>query len=266
MFFLDSVDEAKFRRTNDFYRSLKRFRDALGSECLNRVTVLFSSRISEWQPHGDKSEVLTRFARPASPSQATNAPGAQRDEPILVVQIDPLDKERVDRYTRSRGTANHKAFVEALDHEHLWEFARRPADVVDLLDYWQTHGQFGSLIEMMDHSIASKLRASQRDRDDPLSEQEGRDGAEILGAATVLCRRFDFKVPDDAFSCPDAIDTNQCLPGDWPPSKRQALLTRPIFDGASYGRIRFHTRRAAEYLAAAWLTRRMNDGTAQSIN
>ncbi len=259
-FFLDSVDEAKFHKTADFYRALDRFCSALGTECLKRATILFSSRIREWQPHGDRSEVLSRFPQPSRSSDARESLGAQKDEPIIVVQIAPLDKERVGRYVRARGISNPQAFIDALDGQHLWEFTRRPADVVDLLDYWQGHGQFGSLTEMMEYSITSKLRPPQRDRGDPLSEQEGRDGAEILGAATALCRRFDFRVPDEAFSCPDAIDTNRCLPETWPLNKRQALLTRPLFDSASYGRIRFHTRRVAEYLAAAWLTKRMSEG------
>jgi len=259
-FFLDSVDEAKFRKTGDFYRGLDKFCEALGTECLKQARILFSSRISEWQPHGDRSEVLSRFPQPPPPRHAGDVPGGQKDEPILVVHINPLDKERVDRYAKARGISNPNAFIDALDHQHLWEFARRPADVVDLFDYWQDHGQFGSLTEMIEYSITSKLRPSQRDRDDPLSEQEARDGAEVLGAATVLCRRLNFKVPDEAFSCIDAIDANRCLPEDWPLNKRQTLLTRPIFDSASYGKIRFHTRRVAEYLAAAWLTQRMNEG------
>src|SRR5438552_5228554 len=32
VFFLDSVDEAKIRKTDDFYRALDRFRDAIGGE------------------------------------------------------------------------------------------------------------------------------------------------------------------------------------------------------------------------------------------
>ena len=38
------------------------------------------------------------------------------------------------------------------------------------------------------------------------------------------------------------------------------LLNRPLFDSASYGRIRFHHRRSAEYLAACWLANRMKEG------
>ena len=259
-FLLDSVDEAKFRKTSDFNRSLDIFRDALGSESLRRSTILLSSRVSEWQPHHDRSEVLSRFPQTPSSSHTEGVLNSRKDDPILVVQMIALDRDRVDRFVRARGISNPETFVEELDHQYLWEFARRPVDVVDLLSYWQDRDRFGSLTEMIDHSIVSKLRASQRDRNDPLSEQEAWDGAEILGAATVLCRRFNFKVPDETFSCSDVLDTNLCLPETWLLDKRQAMLTRPIFDSSSYGRIRFHTRRVAEYLSAAWLTRRMSEG------
>jgi len=259
-FLLDSVDEAKFRKTSDFYRSLDIFRNALGSECLRRSTILLSSRVSEWQPHRDRSEVLSRFPQASLPGDTEGVPNSQKDDPILVVQMIPLDRDRVHCYVSARKISNPEAFIEELDQQYLWEFVRRPVDVVDILNYWQGHDKFGSLTEMIEYSIVSNLRASQRDRNDPLSEQEARDGAEILGAATVLCRRFNFKVPDEIFSCSEVLDTNLCLPETWPLNKQQAMLIRPIFDSSSYGRIRFHTRRVAEYLTAAWFTRRMNEG------
>jgi len=258
-FFLDSVDEAKFHKTSDFYQALDRFCNSFGSECLRRASILISSRISEWQPHVDRSEVLSRFRALRQPVSDDHR-SINREAPILVVQIEALDSERVNRYVTVRDVPNPTAFVEALNNEHLWEFARRPIDVVDLIDYWQNHNKFSSLTEMIEHSIASKLRWSQRDRDDPLSEQDARDGASILGAAAVLCKTLNFKVPDETFACSNAIDANQCLSEDWSLNKRQALLNRPIFDSASYGRIRFHTRRVAEYLASTWLKQRMNDG------
>jgi hypothetical protein len=39
-----------------------------------------------------------------------------------------------------------------------------------------------------------------------------------------------------------------------------ALLSRPLFDSASYGQIRSHHRRVFEYLAAQWIRRRMAAG------
>ena len=44
------------------------------------------------------------------------------------------------------------------------------------------------------------------------------------------------------------------------PEQCHALLTRAIFDSGVYGRIRFHSRRIAEYLAARWIAERMREG------
>jgi hypothetical protein len=55
-FFLDSVDEAKFRRVDDFLLALDRFGDAIG-EKLDRARIFLSCRISEWRPQTDASEV-----------------------------------------------------------------------------------------------------------------------------------------------------------------------------------------------------------------
>ena len=48
-FFLDSVDEAKIRRSADFYTALDKVVGAIGS-AMGRARVLISSRISEWRP------------------------------------------------------------------------------------------------------------------------------------------------------------------------------------------------------------------------
>jgi len=158
-FFLDSVDEAKFNKTSDFSHALDQFCNSLTSECLRRATILISSRISEWQPRVDRSEVFFRFKPLLESVNNDDRPANSEEASILVVQIEALDRERVNRYASVRGVPNPTAFVEALDNEHLWEFARRPIDVVDLIDYWQSHNKFGSLTEMIEYSAASKLRA-----------------------------------------------------------------------------------------------------------
>lgn len=138
-FLLDSVDEAKFRKTSNFNRSLDIFRDALGSESLRRSTILLSSRVSEWQPHHDRSEVLSRFPQTPSSSDTEGVPNSQKDDPILVVQMIPLDRDRVGRYVRARGISNPETFVEELDQQYLWEFGKnRPRTVgTDRYDDWR---------------------------------------------------------------------------------------------------------------------------------
>ncbi len=47
---------------------------------------------------------------------------------------------------------------------------------------------------------------------------------------------------------------------DWNPNERKALLERPLFGFASYGRVRFHHRYVAEFLAAERLKARLDHG------
>ena len=265
IFLLDSVDEAKFLRVSDFYAALSRLSGELGSAGKKRAKILVSSRISEWQPYTDERDLLQCFPCPPPKRERTSNAAPQPEnspeyEKILIVQIEPLDDARVERFALGRGVVNVQAFRAALEEHQAWDFARRPVDVVDLINYWSERGRLGSLTELIEFNVQQNLRPSNRDRHDPLSEERGQKGAEYLGAATVFCRQFGFKIPDDALLVTNALDASTCLPQDWHKDDCRALLTRPIFDSESYARIRFHHRRVAEFLAARWLAARMNDG------
>jgi hypothetical protein len=274
-FFLDSVDEAKFRRISDFYTALDKFVFGIGEESLTRARTFISCRVSEWQPESDAYEVVRRlrlrrrakfrFSQRQRIDQAVNVSTTAEDvgskEPlILVVQLQPLDSSRVRKFVEGRGVQNGDAFIGEIERNYAWEFVRRPVDVVDLINFWLSRGRLGSLSEMINHDVNLKLSASRRDPTDPLSIGDALAGAQSLAASTNFCREFNFKVPDDSYVASNAIDPRVVLPADWRTDQIKALLTRPIFDGASYGRIRFHHRRVAEYLAAQWLSQRMREG------
>ena len=121
-FFLDSVDEAKIRRQADFYAALDRAVDAIGG-AMDRARVLISSRISEWQPETDRQEVLRRLVT----ARTRNRQGTdEREGQALIVQIVPLDRQRVRTFVERRGIENPDQFLAELDIHSAWEFARRP--------------------------------------------------------------------------------------------------------------------------------------------
>jgi len=256
-FLLDSVDESKRRSHRDFLTALDRFRGSTSTR-LDRATVIISSRITEWRPKTDSHEVENRLRAPGP------VPGKEdRSAGPVVVQIEALDQERVTRIAHAVvGNIPGDRFVQALDEYHAWAFARRPLDVIALLDYWKQHGSLGTLRELVEFDVENKLRETrERAQEDPLSPRQARQGAMALAAATVFCRRLEFRVPDDALAEPvEAMDSAGCLPADWRPELHKALLNRALFDGASLGRIRFHHRRVAEYLAAQWLEERRAQG------
>ncbi|MDP2824436.1 MAG: hypothetical protein Q8O52_17365 [Sulfuritalea sp.] len=64
-FFLDSVDESKYRCNDDFAHALERIASELGKS-FPRARIAISSRISEWQPQTDKDTVLRVFGLPSA--------------------------------------------------------------------------------------------------------------------------------------------------------------------------------------------------------
>ncbi|MDT4807859.1 hypothetical protein FQZ97_407130 [compost metagenome] len=150
-------------------------------------------------------------------------------------------------------------FLKALSLSGLDALSERPGDLIDLLEYWATHGQFGTLTEMMAESVRRKLKEenSFRPATDNLSPADALLGAEQLAAALVLCKTFLIKTPGEEAASnlvKGAIDAREVL-GDWNQHSINALLRRGLFAPSTYGRIRFHHRSVQEYLAACWLKR-----------
>lgn len=252
-FFLDSVDEAKIHQASDFYRALDRFIELVRWAAMARATIVISSRITEWLPTADGHALRTRF-----PSQIKTSVEARQEtkseEPYpFVVQLLPLDQEAVTTYANARGVRDAEHFLRALERAHAWELARRPADVNDLLSFWRETGSLGTLAEILAFVCESQLRkTSDRERSEVLALEQARSGAECLAAATILCRKFIFQIPGETNPSANAIDALACLPPDWRNEQVRALLNHALFDGASYGHIRFHHRRLSEFLAARW--------------
>jgi len=179
----------------------------------------------------------------------------------LVVKLLPLNRNGVEKYTAARGVADATRFLEALEAAHAWDFARRPADVDDLFAFWREKGVLGTLMEILTFICDQQLRkTSDRETRELLSLDRARSGAEYLAAATFFCRKFTFRIPGESPSQEQSIDALACLPPDWRPEEVRSLLNHAIFDGASYGSIRFHHRRISEFLAARWIERLMQHG------
>lgn len=256
VFFLDSVDESKFGREKDFEHALHSFRNDV-HDGLSQATIVISSRISDWRPVDD-AILVKNYLRPPHTKSNTN----DEDPELCVAKLLPLEEARVRLIAESRLADGSGAFMDVLDQSFAMPYARRPQDVLDLISHWREKGELGSLRDLIEFDLQHKLSESNaREKNDPLNPKEAREGAMALGAAVSLCRRFEFRVADnDSISVSDALDPAACLPDDWAPKKQQAVLARAVFDSESYGRIRFHHRRSAEYLCAEWFRERMKEG------
>ena len=249
-FFLDAVDESKLRRVDDFLIALDRLHSVIVQH-IHRCRFVISSRISAWRPETDRAEVMRRFGLSSPPS------GEESSEPISIITLSPLDKQRVELFARELGIADPAAFVAAINEHDAWDFARRPLDVIELYRYWQEHGRLGSLTELMEFSCNNLIKEVERKaKHDFLPPERAMEGVETLAAASLLTRRVNFRIDDDRdISTASAVVIRDVLPAPWPSDQQKAVLDRALFDGASYGMLRFHHRRHSEYLAAKWLLR-----------
>lgn len=275
-FFLDSVDEARLRGPRRFNDALASFSRAVASSGAG-VSVVLSCRPNDWQYRTDLESVSSRLSwllkrkeqHPADP-----APGTPDDTPIetaaitaaegdadpkavRVVSLNALSRADVTALLTARDVPDLDGLLTALDYADAWDQARRPRDIEWLAALWRKDRRLGSLSELIEAGVAGMLvERNPAHRAGPaLSAERARQGAERLAAAAIFCRQPSIRVPDEELGGDaerPALNAAEVLP-DWEDSEIQALLGRALFDEASAGRVRFHHRTAAAYLAAQWL-------------
>jgi hypothetical protein len=277
-FFVDSVDEAKSKGIR-LEKVLRKLADGIaGAE--QRAHIILSGRISDWEFRKDLMSLRTWM--PVSSNVAKLEPTQEEEllrivrqerrgdeappplESPFVARMAPLDRNRVRLFAQGQSTPNLDRFLEAVDAANLWHFARRPLDLDWLVRFWQIERRLGSLAEMVERSITERLKESNpdRSREDTLDITGARHAVERVGAAMVFGRQDTITIPDAelAFSPDSPLDLADVLP-DWSPENRSLLLSRPIFDPATLGRVRFHNDNdglVRGYLTAKWLLRLRN--------
>lgn len=289
-FFLDAVDELKLH-LGSLDRALRRFaRDVDG--LLARTRVIVSSRPNDWNPIADMATLKLHFpivqeqqdarvgadaflGRLQHERQQRQSGSRSRDQPVrndepLAVILLPLTDKQIQVYARSEaGASEPDAFLTELELQHAQTFARRPADLGELLKNWEVRGSLGTRVQQHETNVTSKL-SDKADRPDAsfLTDKDAQTGAERLALALALMRRRTIRSPEDARQSVPGADSAMLNPAavlsDLTPAARSALLRRGLFDPATYGRIRFHDRSVQEYLAAKRLHHLRRAGMARS--
>ncbi|BAI73541.1 hypothetical protein AZL_a00100 (plasmid) [Azospirillum sp. B510] len=263
VFLLDSVDEARLKG-QEFRLALRRLAKDLG-EARNRVTVLISCRVSDWQAHADRKTVEDCLPW----VQATAADGDSAKQPaVRVFSFAPLNDPQV-RHLCGEGhglsTEDTRKFLDAVLAAQAEDFLDRPRDVEWMIGHWRDKGGIGRLTEIIETNIRRKLsepRHRERPRHADVSDDRLMMGARSLAAAVTVMRKPALRLPDHGSIqgvAADAFDPAAILP-DWTEAERQELLSRALFDEATYGRVRFHHRSVTEYLAARWVSDRLDRG------
>jgi hypothetical protein len=282
-FFLDAIDELKLTR-GKLDRALNRLAKGLDGH-LHRAHCVISCRPSDFSQSVDLA--LVRSKLPFMPSQEVaqlnsdeaflaplrerNSNGATKEkklaisgQPLTVVLL-PLSRDQISTFVRSRGVTETTALIEEINRRDAWIFARRPGDLINMIALWKANGRLGTRAEQHEANVRTKLR-DKPDRPDHgvLSEDQALIGAQRLALALALTRTRTIRAPEEAFDfewTEGVLDPATIL-SDWTPQQRQALLSRALFDPATYGRVRFHHRSVQEYLAAKrlWALRQASRG------
>lgn len=278
--FLDSVDEAK-KADFTFDEVLDSVAEAIDG-VTGRIHIILTGRNSDWEFKRDLASLLKRIPLPppdrapstVDPDEALiaavrreteDAPG-ETEQPVICAMA-PLDRARVEQFACAKGVTDVEAMFEQLERQNLWSFARRPIDLDWLVAHWRASGAFGTLAEMIERSLAERLKEtnSARARDDALDIEVASRALDRIGAALVLTRLDTVVVPDftlDLEPSVSALSLATVLP-DWSSGQVTTLLLRPVFDPATAGFVRLHNDNEGAvrgYLAARWLHRLRTQG------
>lgn len=275
-FFIDSIDEAKLDKIQ-LETALRKIKDGF-EVAPRRAYLVLSGRLTDWEFSADLKRVIEYLSVPPVPSGlpsptpdallAQTLRGERREAPEdkfsapIVVLMAPLDAERVRRFAAAKGVTALNPFMAALEGANLWSLASRPKDLEWLVAYWRGHERFGPLAEVLATSLRERLREANtfHAQSDPIAEDRALFALERIGAAFVFGRREKLAIPDSDLSfapSPD-FDLAHVLP-DWSAEHQRRLLTRGVFDPATFGRVRLHNDNVGQvrsYLAARWLKRR----------
>ncbi|WP_317215936.1 ATP-binding protein [Gluconobacter sp. GP1] len=262
-FFLDSIDELKLT-LRSFERALKRLRKSIGNQ-LHRARIIITTRpipfdgqlvrsllpVPEAQSETSNEKIFAKIVMRELQEQHAHKSENQSPDWRSVALMPLSDKKIVD-FCRHQGVSDPDLLFEDLRRRNALEFARRPQDLIELCADWREHTRIRTHRDQVATNVRVKL-LPRDDRPEPaeLSVDKAIEGASRLALAVQMTRRLTIRhsAASDVVDEEEALDPAIIL-SDWQASQRKALLERPLFGFASYGRVRFHHRSVAEYLAA----------------
>lgn len=262
---LDSVDEARLSDPREFERAIRklgRLTKSIGA----KAHILITGRSTAWRASTDlaicgKAFEFAASARRALPAKEDGLEGTVQtkasevvpDVSFLVVTLDDIHGEQIDRFLEATGVQDVKAFRTAVERREAESLTTRPLDFLELVDFWHEHHRIGTRLELMKSSINRRLEERDQNRAEykPIAPEKLREGARLIAAATTLGQISAICVPDGEAN-KNGIPVRSVLK-DWNDADAGALLSRPIFEPGMYGTVRFHHRTVREFLTAEWL-------------
>jgi len=266
-FFLDSVDELKLVQ-GKLERALGKMTSALGVHA-ERARIIVTCRPTDWQPVQDMEMFRRKLPESKEPptteknskdlflapfKENSKEPEQEKEKSpkSRCIVLLPLDRKRIKDYATTKGVKNSKAFLDEIHRRDAWSFARRPLDLQGLVDMWNDSDKIGTRLEQHEISIEKSLRDNpDRPSNEILSADKAKEGLERLALSMLLTKTRTIRSPEQTTMKNDigSLDATSILT-DWSTPQVKALLRLPIFDPATYGRVRFHHRSIQEFLAA----------------
>ncbi|QVW25638.1 hypothetical protein KJF94_08855 [Pseudomonas hormoni] len=262
---MDSVDEARLNDPKDFERAIRKL-GRLTQNIVAQAHIIITGRSTAWRAKTDLEicEKAFAFGPVARQAPSTTTDGfedvvqtvpykTEPDTSFLLVTLDDIHDEQIDRFLNATGVQDIKAFRAAVERKEAWSLTTRPLDFLELVDFWLEHHRIGSRLELMRSSINRRLEERDQDRAEsrPIAPDRLREGVRLIAAATTLGQTSAIRVPDGETN-KSGIPIRDVLT-DWNDTESAALLNRPIFEPGIYGTVRFHHRTVREYLTAEWL-------------
>ncbi len=282
---LDSVDEARLKHTQDFEQAIRKIACDL-RPAFQRVHIIITGRVDAWRAKTDLELCNKQLEYDASKEEEqklededelshddeefdgkTKKSGRtdKSDDGFKVYSISNLSSDQVAVFIRGKGVSNVPEFLQEIDRQDAWAYTTRPQDLIDIIDFWNKNKRIGSRLELVENSIERRLeeRKENTAAANPISLSKVRDGVKLIAAASTLMKEATIRVPDGSENSV-GIDAHSLLP-DWTNEECNTLLSRPIFDDAIYGAVRFHHRSAKEYLTADWFNSSLEQGASRKI-
>ncbi|GAB3788421.1 hypothetical protein GCM10028818_54940 [Spirosoma horti] len=284
---LDSVDEARLKDPKDFERAVRKLASRV-SIAIPRAHFIITSRITAWRPKTDltfcnarlpdllpaikedkndtSDDIFTKETSSLQPEYQPIYTNNQKETGFKVYTLTDLTSDQISVFVTKKSVENSTEFLRELERRDAWAFTTRPQDLEELLEFWSDTHRIGTRFELMEHSVKRRLEERDQDRADsrPFTVEKAQKGARLLASASVLMHGSVFQVPDGITNS-KGIDVKSILT-DWDDEEIQILLSRPLFDEAIYGTVRFHHRSVREYLAAVWFAEELQKaGSRQKI-
>jgi hypothetical protein len=260
-FFLDSVDEVRLETPRAFENALRAFASRV-RDARHRAHVFISSRPYAWRSKLDRDLIneLLPYAPPREEpadeddAQPTAAAGDEEAEGLKLFKLAPLDDDDIRIFAGHRGVSDVGTFLEAIKRTNLFDQARRPFDLEDLLATWREIGSLESRLGALERGLHRRLTPPER-RPGLLSFGRAQSGARRLALAATLMSESDIGLPGSAGGGLEAA----ALLDDWTDAEVTELLNRGVFSDPIYATVRFRHRESRELLAAQqlaeWLRR-----------